>query len=220
MPSRKHFIQHHAERPDIGAPIHIAASELFRRHVAGGSDRGSRLGQPRDSRTQRQPEIQDAGVPLGVHDDVVALDIAMDDSHLVRLVQAAGDLEADIDRLANGQRPPGDLSQQRLALQVCHGDKGLALDFFHVIDRANVWMPDHGGRLRLIDQSLAVLLGEHVGQQKLQRNGPLQALIFGLEHLAHAAFAKRSDDPVTRDRIAALDHASVRASGPLPQWRR
>ena len=31
--SRQHLVQHHAESPDVGAPIHLFAARLFRRHV-------------------------------------------------------------------------------------------------------------------------------------------------------------------------------------------
>ena len=40
----RHFVQHHAEREEVGARVDLLAARLLRRHIGDGADSGSRAG--------------------------------------------------------------------------------------------------------------------------------------------------------------------------------
>ena len=79
----EHFVQRHAERPDIGAVIDRPAHRLFRRHIGRSTDRDS--GERQLDRDWRiwQDRNRGASRPAGDH-DVGRLDIPVDDSFGMR----------------------------------------------------------------------------------------------------------------------------------------
>ena len=77
------------------------------------SDAGQRLG---------QAEVEDLHQALGRHHDVLGLQVPVDEAPRVRRRKALGDLRADVQRLAQGQRPVGEQLAEALALDQLHRD--------------------------------------------------------------------------------------------------
>lgn len=96
-----HFVQHDAERPDVAAPIGGCPLEEFGRQISQrAGDAARRRGHSRrriGSRFSHQgcdPEIQYLHPPVGGHHQIAALEIAVDDSALVRVRERVRDLYA------------------------------------------------------------------------------------------------------------------------------
>jgi len=113
----EHFVQDATERPYIGALVGIAAPCLFRRHVGRRSENHSRL-----SRSDRQcgriahiarrtclerlgeTEIEHLYLTLARERNIARLEIAVNDSFLVRGLQCVGDLPRNVERLIDRKR--------------------------------------------------------------------------------------------------------------------
>src|SRR5262245_26572246 len=72
----------------------------------------------------RQPEIEHLHHAIVLHEDVGRLEIAMDDSTLVRRFERLGELPGDRDRVLDRQRSACDTLRQILALDEFHDDEG------------------------------------------------------------------------------------------------
>jgi len=102
QPPRQHLEEQHAQgvdvRPYVGA-VDVAA-HLLRAHVRQGADDAARL--LADGRQPcvhvRQPghaEVQHLGLPVGAHEDVRGLQVAVDDAAQVGVVDRLADLDEE-----------------------------------------------------------------------------------------------------------------------------
>ena len=90
-----HFVQHDAERPDVGPLVHVFTPGLVRRHVSDGSDGSARLRHRFGSGQLRQTEVEDFGYTFCGHDQGGRFDIAVNDAGSMCLTQANGNLVSD-----------------------------------------------------------------------------------------------------------------------------
>ena len=88
----------------------------------------------------RQAEIQHLGGAVRGNHQVLGLQIAMNDSDLVRFGESVGDLRRDGDRLAKWNRAGGEQRAHRLATHQFHGDIVRAVHVPEFINRDNVGM--------------------------------------------------------------------------------
>ena len=80
----------------------------------------------------------------------------MDDAGGVRLGEALGGLDGDVEELLRRQRlARGDELAQRLALDELHGDVDRAVGLADVVDREDVRVVQRRGRARLLLEALA-----------------------------------------------------------------
>ncbi len=112
-PTAEHFVQHRAERKNVGPVIDGASPGLLGRHVADGSQNDaigglSWRGREHAHTTRRvaldefgETEIQNLRQAVGGDEQVLGLEIAMEDAPRVSGRKAAGDLHANLDRLAS-----------------------------------------------------------------------------------------------------------------------
>jgi hypothetical protein len=229
----QHLEQDDAERENVGAIVDLLAERLLRRQIGerprhpGRSRRHGRPGPPRRSRgpgirgpdrgvsacgtargPRRQPEVEDLGVPLGGHDDVVGLEVAVDQACGVRVGQRIRDLDGEIDRSARVQRPAGDGLRQRLAWRVLEDQKQLILIFADFIERRDVRVREHRGRSRVPQEPLASnRIGGNVGGQHLDRDRPAETGVACTVDLAQAAGADAIEDLVVAE---GLEHGRRR----------
>ena len=77
---------------------------------------------------------------LAGYNNVGALDIAMNDAVLMRLLQACSDLRGNVHCLGNLHGLPTDQTGKRGAFNVSHGEEELPIYIADVVDRANVRM--------------------------------------------------------------------------------
>ena len=103
---------------------------------------------------------------LGAH-QVRALDVAVDDAAAVRFIERVGDLEADLDDLADRQRPLRDARRQQLAFDVLHDDEVGAGVLADVVGDGDVRRAQHRGGARLVQQARAAF---RIGFERGGRN--------------------------------------------------
>ena len=203
-----HFIEHAAQRPDVGAVVDLHTLGLLGAHVGGGSERRVQFGELRARGEQRQPEVHDGDVALVVDDGIGGFDVAMNDVFFVGRFQAARDLASDIERLGDGNRARFDSLVKALAFDKGEHHEGSPIGLGDFVNGANVGMPQSGGRLGFAPETLAgVLILEKMRREELQRHRPIEFGVLGLVDHAHAAFAELGGDLVVVDGFA--DHASI-----------
>ncbi len=123
----EHFVQHAAERPDIGALVDCLSARLFGTHVGGGSQDDARARRRFENRWRlrrvcriaggswfSQSEVEHLDDTLRRHHHVGGLQIAMDDSSFVCGVQRFDDAAGDGQSVFDSQWPSTDSRGQRL----------------------------------------------------------------------------------------------------------
>ena len=130
----------------------------------------------------------------------------MHDAFGVGSIERVGDLNAKIEHEVGGQRLSVDPVLERLAFEIFHGQKGLALLFADIVDGADVGVVQRGGGSGLAAKPVqhGKLAADVIGQ-KFECDEAPEASVFGLVHNAHPATAKLFDDSIMGDGLA--DHS-------------
>ena len=208
------LVENGAERKLIGAEIERPPVCLLGRHVADRADDRAGIGGRhlpmhrirvvlgrRDQLGQTEVEDLHEAV-LGDH-HVFRLQVAMDDSLLVRRGEAVGDLRRDVQRPAVRRRPAAQQRPQVRSLDVLHDDVRRAAVGADFVDGHDVRMVERrrGARLaREARQTLAVA-GETL-REDLDGHGAAERRIARNVDLSHATRPERPDDPVRPERFA------------------
>jgi hypothetical protein len=123
-PPSEHFVYHRAEGEEVGAGIDGLAVDLFGRHVARGADDdaghrrvGKAVGTGERRLQLRHAEVEDLDPAIRSDEGVLGLEIAVDDSAIVRGCEATRASKRDRDRLVYRKRPSVDPLAQALAFQ-------------------------------------------------------------------------------------------------------
>ena len=222
QPARRHLVADDAAGEEIGAAIDVAASRLLRRHIRHGAERdpdrrrvlagcarrvGLAFGAARGERELRDAEVEHLRLPAARDEDVRRLDVAVHDALGVRGIERVGDLDRDVERAIEGQRPARDLFLERAAVEQLHHHVLLAVVLADVVQRADVRMVQRRGDARLATEPVERLAARgQLRRQELQRDVPPEPHVFGAVDDAHPSAAKAVDDPVRADERA--DHAN------------
>ena len=146
----------------------------------------------------RDAEVRDLHDALGVDDDVVRLDVAVDDAVAVRVAERGEDLARVRDR--DGHRAEAaraDELLERSPLDVLHDDVVGAVELAAVEDRDDVRVGEAGGVRRLSTEALDELLVVRVpAVQHLDGDPAAQLLVLGEVDVGHAAAAELPGDAV------------------------
>ena len=127
----------------------------------------------------------------------------MGDALPVRLVEGVRNLDSDLQRLIERQRPLLQPLGQRVALEILHDQEVGALVLAHVVQRANVRVIQAGDGLRLaLEPLLEVGVCGDMRGEDFDGDGAVQAGVAGFVHLAHAARAEGGEDFVGAERGA------------------
>ena len=111
----RHLERDAAERVEVGAPVDLRrVAPLLGRHVRRRAhrarrarrDAGERTGQLRDAEVEDLDAFAARQLAIGDEEDVVGLEIAMRDAGVVRGIEHARDLAADLAELAERERAP------------------------------------------------------------------------------------------------------------------
>jgi hypothetical protein len=151
-----------------------------------------------------EPEVGDLHLAVGTTDQIRRLDVAMDDSFLVRRLQSRAGLHRNVERFFERQWARGDFVLHAHAVDEFHCQEPVLL--VDLEDGADVGMVQRRGGLRLAQKALAVLQG--MGRKKLQRDCTPQLRVFSLVDDTHPALAELLEDAVVRDGLA--DHRRSR----------
>ncbi len=217
----EHLVEDDAERPDVGALVDRAAARLLGRHVGRGAEDDAELrplrgrhrrrvherrrarevgrgGAPR-GRVHRlgEAEVEDLDLAVGRELDVGGLEVAVDDSLLVRRLERLGDLPRDGEGLVEGERPALQPLGEVFALDELHDEGADAARLLEAVDRGDVGVLQLGQDLRLaLETGEAVGVGgERLGQD-LDRDLALQLRVGRAVDDAHPALAERGGDLV------------------------
>ncbi|MDT0264741.1 hypothetical protein RM844_00390 [Streptomyces sp. DSM 44915] len=207
QPAGEQFEEQAAERVQVAARLGEPPG-LFGGHVRGGAHDETGPGEPAPGRRRvggpGDAEVQhlDAAVRRG--QDVGRLDVPVGDPGPVRLVE----------RVTDPRAPPGD-DRRRDGAVAQHRVQAVPPDQLHdqerdpvraaarlaqVVDGDDVGVLEPGGEPRLAQEPGAGLVAAAAaaGEQgdHLDRHRPAQLLVPRLPHLAHAALAEQSHQPV------------------------
>src|SRR3712207_495041 len=183
---------------------HRRALRLLGRQVLGGAHDRAGLRHVRRARA-RDAEVGDLRAPLGVDDDVVRLEVAVDHAALVGEARGAQHLDDEVDRADRVQRRlvGGDLLE-RAPLQVLHRDVRRPVPLAAVEDADDVGVLQPGGARRLAAEALheLLVLGE-APMQELERDVAPELLVDRAVDVGHPA---RPD--AVLDAVAAVHHGA------------
>ena len=191
-----------SERGSTGLPHRLLGGD-----VVGGAEHPPGRRHPVLLELARDAEVGQLRPPLGVDQDVLRLDVAVD--HLARVGdrEAAGDLDRVGDRLLRVERAvAADPLLQRFALDVLEDDVGVAAVLAGVDHRDHVGVGELGHRARLLAEALELvgLLG-HLAVHHLDRDLAVERLVARQVDGRHAAAAQLRLQPVAAGEHGA-DH--------------
>ena len=167
----EHLVEDDAERVDVGALVDVLAHRLLGGDVVGGAEHPAGRGHPLLLERAGDAEVGHLRAPVGVDQDVLRLDVAVDEPAGMGAVEAAPDLDRVGDRLVDRQRPlPWIRSLQRAALDVLEDDVGAAVVLARVDDPDEVGMREPRRRPGLAAEAL-----ELVGLSEISRWSSLTA---------------------------------------------
>lgn len=149
-----------------------------------------------------QSEIEHLELRPVFQKQIRRLDVAVNDSFLVRRVERVGRLNSDLYHLCEWQRPPRQNLVQRLAFQQFHRQKSAPILFLDRMDRADARMIERRCRACLAQKALqrgGIL--RRFFRQELQCNAAAQLRVFRLINDAHSAAAHLADHAIVRDDL-------------------
>ena len=209
MLPRDHLREHHAEGEQIGARVEWTALHLFGRHVRGRADDPALHGQLSGGIDRRlvsgghrvetlgETEVHDLHVTMIGHHDVGRLQVPMEKSAAVRLLERFGDLPGQPQRLRQRQPAGAQLVVQRLAGDVLHHEKERLAVLANLEDLADVGVIDRRDRHRLATEALARLrVRGRLLRQQLDRDLAPEARVESTIDDAHSSSAERRQDLV------------------------
>ena len=200
--SRRHLVEHRAQRKDVRASVSLGALELLGRHVLKGTDDGAFLGQrflvrctiESDGSTRgfSQTEVEQLRTRLREH-DVARLQIAVHDSRTMGALERFGDLRAEAQDVVNRQGAAQKAIGERLTFEQLHHQVPVA----DVIKRADVGMIQLRNRLRFaLKSSDQLRVRGELRRQHFDRHAAIEARVASAPDLPHAAGTERRDDLV------------------------
>ena len=227
-PARDHFVDDRSAGKDVGPLVRRAAFQLFGRQVLQRPEHGSRAADrrragvgigPTGSRRLRpllgEAEVEHLDARLR-HHDVARLQIAMDESLAVRLVERVGQLHRVGEGLIEWQRSACQTLGERLAFdqfhhEVASGSAGRRVGstgVTDIVERADMRMIQLRDRAGLAFESLAELrILSQLRRQYLDRDGAPQAGVASLVDLAHPARPDEGLDFVGTEARAGSEHS-------------
>ena len=219
--ARQQLVENAGETVLVGPGVHIAlAFGLLGTHVGGRPDAEAGPGQlvagrdARDARGPRDAEVRDEGVALR-EQDVLRLDVAMNQSFAVGIVERFAGLPHQAQRLRHRERA---LASEPLA-------QGLAVDVRHDVERPGRHLVGAAGieegedvgvlesreDLDLAEEALGDFAGDDLRAQDLDGDGTVVLAVAREIHQRHPAAAQLSLDRVAVAHGDRLEHASATA---------
>ena len=208
-----HLIERRSKRKQVGAAVEFLAPGLLRRHIGDGAQGAARTGEVarglvavgRDTWVAavvelRQPKIQQLRLAVFGDEDIRRLDVAMDDALGMRRIERVGNLNSQVEQEVDRQRLAVDAMLERLPLEKLHREKGAAVVFANVVDRADIRMIEGRSGAGFAPEALQHRqLAADLVRQKLERHKAPQAGVFSLVDHPHPATADFFEHPVVGD---------------------
>ncbi len=137
------FVEHDAERVDVGPLVPSLALYLLGRHVVGGAQAVVEITPRHAPRPLHQgdAEIEELELPLGGDQDVLRLEVTVGDAVSVGVSQRAGELPAIPDRLIDAEwQPAAEVLTEGLTLHVLQHQVWTAAVVAHVEGALHIGM--------------------------------------------------------------------------------
>ena len=190
-PTGEAFVEHEAERVDVGATVEAFAADLFGRQVLGGAHHHVVAGEVFVAGVEpfRDPEVGEQDAPVGGDEDVAGFDVAVHEAAAVRLVECARDRGADVDREFGAESLLRvEQLAEALAVDELHHDGLASVVDDDVVDGDDVGVAQSGDRDRLAPEPLGDDgVGGEVGLEPFDRDLAIEVDVGGHPHLGHAA---------------------------------
>ena len=178
---------------------------LLRRHVLERADHGAeRRGRAGAADRARDPEIHDERAIVVRDHDVLGLEIAVDDTDLVRRLQPGGDLFGNRERLGHGELalPPEEV-REVLTLDERHREVLDAVELAEIVDPDDVFVGDLAGQHQLaleapLDFAGGLDIVRDFRTNDLERDRDTELRVPRLIDDAHPAGAQDADDVIAR----------------------
>ena len=210
-PAAEHLVQHDAEREEIAPRVGGPAPRLLRRHVRDGAHhyawrrrQTARLAAGRLLRSDlRDPEVENLDDVVAGDEHVFRLQVAVDDSAVVRCREPAGDLQRLIDGPPWCDRAGRQALAQRVALEQLRDGIDDVVRRAEFVDREDVRVRERGDCLGFALEARQRLRipREQVGQQ-LDRHVAIEPRVARAIDLAHASRAEGRLDDIWADASA------------------
>ena len=195
-----HFIEHDAERENIGAAVNGFSFDLLRRHVAGRAHNMRCLLDGAELENFGGAEVGDLdGIVRGEH-EVGWLDVPMNDVALVGELERAASLLHDAENAGKRKRLMiVEMRLEALALDEFHGDVVEAVFFAGVVNHDDVGVGQKAGGAGFGLEALQKLGARKTGAffteaDGLNGYGAANHRVFRFVHHAHGAAAEFADD--------------------------
>src|SRR5690349_24006979 len=155
----------------------------------------------------RETEVENLYVTFGTDHDVLGFDVTMNNAGVVRCCECVGNLDRDVEYVAELQRLASDALPQSHAFDVFHRDEGTAVFRFpNLMDHADIWMaqPRCGAcLLREAAQSFRIFTDEY--GQHFQRHTTTESRVGCEINLAHPTFTDETHDLVVLHSLAGRE---------------
>jgi hypothetical protein len=227
-PACDHFVQHHAEREDVGARVGRLAIRLFGRHVRRRTENHPRLGSHQGADPALggvaigqvvwigsgfgefcETEIENFDAVLVGDHDVARLEIPVQDAGGMRGRHRIGDLNRVLQALVYRQPLSRNQRGERAAGDVLHRDEIVFALLADLVNRDDMRMVEAGGRSRFLNEALLPFVVDRLlAVEQLERHRAAETGIDSTIDDPHAAFAEWRKDLVMRDR--SHDHRTRR----------
>ena len=219
--TRRHFIEHCAGCPNVGAGIGGFSAQQLGRHVGHRSaerETGVEVGRLSyfvDGFNQfGQAKVENFQLAVGVDPKISRLEIAMDDILAVRGFQPARQLYAQFQDGLLRKRLLGEHLVQIETGDVFRDQVIDAILLPEVEGHGDVGMVQLADRQRLFAELFASgIVGKQSCGQDLDRDVALQLLIMGAKDHAHASGANLFDQPIVPQYLAAAGGLNCHCSG-------
>ena len=196
----KQLVQEHAQAVDVGSTIDalVQAAGLLGRHIGGCSQDVAFLGQGRlHVLVAGQAKVRQQRLVVPVQQNVRRLDVAMDDAHLMGVIQCVGNL----------RRPPGRLHGGRLRFLEQRGEVRTGHEIVNQVgqiaflsdfeERNNGGMPQLGRCPGLAQKPLpARVPGSQPRTEHFEGHDAPQPRVFGPKDDAHAPLPEYAQDAI------------------------
>jgi hypothetical protein len=219
--ARQKFVEHDAEREEVGAPVEALARGLLGGHVGDLAlhEVALRLVEPRGA--ARDAEVRELHLAHVADHDVVRGDVAVHDLEPLTLVVALGvgvlqpleHLDDEVERHVHRHLAPAPthLAEEPRgvdAVDPLHAGPEVAVGDAEVVDADDVAVPQLRGGARLVDEHL------HEGLVVVERRADAldadlaaevhRADLLGREDLCHAALRDALDEDVVAEAVASV----------------
>src|SRR5262249_23094477 len=179
---------------------------LLRGHVADGTKDSARVGL-RDGRGRhscdrwthsltRKAEVKDLHVTIADDEDVLRLQVAVDETAVVRRRKAARNLYAVLHGLAERQPPTRKPRTECFAFEQFHHGEGHAVRLPEIVDADDVRVRERGHGLRLALESCQSVWQRRRRRENFDSDVAIQLRIAGAINFAHPAGTNGGDDLV------------------------